>query len=151
MPAITDEWLAQIGFRWAEMERANGKHWILWMGGAVANKAAFSNEDLGIELNRSDDTSYYCWIRADYCGRYSRFVHIRHMKEQAEVIALIEAVSGFPFSPANVYYGTLRKPEDLARIREYHERIEVRLAAEWGSRVEREKGSDPHKIEKLKP
>jgi hypothetical protein len=151
---ITETWLREIGFRWEQpFENQLHKHWILMLGAAVANKTAFSSEDLMLELSICDEKegTWHCWIRADYCGRYTRFVHVRHMRTQEEVTQLLTALAGFPFDKSLVHYGGLHKPEDVVRYRAYENRLEVRLAKEWGSRVERETGADPNKREVLRP
>ena len=93
---ITEAWLSQVGFKWHSIERSPSKHWLLWCG-ALTGRAFESFEDLGIELSLDtspvDSGFFYCWLRADYSGRYSRFLHIRHMRYQREVIRLIEAIT----------------------------------------------------------
>src|SRR5579885_196517 len=48
---ITEEWLKSIGFRWHQFDRQPDRHWLLWLGGAIGDGAAFTSyEDLGIEV-----------------------------------------------------------------------------------------------------
>jgi hypothetical protein len=148
---ITEQWLREVGFKW---DRPFGveKHWTLWMGGAVSERPAYSSEDLGVELSAQADGSWFCWIRADYAGRYSRFVHVRYLRKQSELTALIAALTGFPFDAANCMYGSYHRPEVAARLREdYEKRLEVRMAKEWGERAMRETGQDADGREKVRP
>lgn len=147
---ITEQWLRNAGFKYEQLQA--GKHWILWMGGAVADKTSYSSEDLGIEVAPMGDGRWFCWVRADYCGRYSRFVHIRHLRERDELISLIASLTGFPFDPANSIYGSYHKPEVARRLREdYARRIEVRMAEDWGERAMRQTGQDPDGRDKVRP
>jgi hypothetical protein len=60
-------------------------------------------------------------------------------------------LSGQEFRRDCVWYGGLVKPEQAARYRKDAERLDVKLATEWGGRVERELGLDPAKNEKVRP
>ena len=149
---ITETWLRDVGFKWGD--EFNGvKHWILWMGGAVASKNSFASEDLGVEVAKtfSNDGAWHCWIRADYCGRYSRFVHIRYLRHQHELTELIAAMTGFPFDPANSAYGSYHRPEAAERLRGYRERLEVQMAEQWGQRAMRQAGQDPNGRDRVTP
>lgn len=99
MTAITEEWLGAVGFKYREPEeRQPFRHWTL----------AFSEPDdygLYIEttapgwINRNGehvmaDGGWFVWI-----GRGTQFLHTRHMHEQAEMIALVEALSGLKWEP----------------------------------------------------
>lgn len=152
---ITEEWLAEVGFRWERLERQPAKHWILWLGQAVREPGwnCYSIEDLGVEVAQAapPDGRWHCWVRADYAGRYSRFVHVRTLRERGELTALVAALTGFPFDPANAKYGAYHRPDDAAWLREYGERLEVEMAEAWARRVLRETGQDPHGREKVKP
>lgn len=141
---ITEEWLRASGFKWEQLDRQPGKHWLLWLAPACIDhyehgrRMFASNDDLGIELAFNDviDRAYwFCWVRADYAGRYSRFLHVRHMLYQDEVVRLIEALTGRDWHPADAMYGSLRSPEDAARLRKDAERLDQRLAREWGPRA----------------
>lgn len=152
---ISERWLRASGFKWedpAGRPGATDRHWILWMGTAVADPdRASSGEDLGVELCPIGDGRWYCWVRADYCGRYSRFVHVRHMRDVADVVRLIEALTGFPFDPANSMYGSYHRPEHAEKLREYSRRLEVRMAEDWGHRAMRQTGQDPDGRDVVRP
>ncbi len=154
---ITEDWLRGRGFKWEQFDRQPSKHWTLKLGAAVSEGGRMIDPDqLILELARCqpetpDDLRWFAWLRADYCGRYTRFVHVRHVRDQEEVVTLIAALTGFPFDPANCWYGGYYKPEHAAMLRKDSERLEVRMAREWGKRVEHGTGADPDKREALRP
>lgn len=153
---ISEEWLRASGFKWEQLDRQPSKHWILWLAPAcidpveTTRRLFASTEDLGIELavNDGSQSFWYCWLRADYAGRYSRFLHVRHMLYASEVVRLIEAVTGRKWNPQDVLYGAFRDPETARRLREDAERLDQRLAREWGPRAlaETKKPNDANQI-----
>lgn len=139
---ITEDWLRACGFKWEQLERQPSKHWVLWVADAcidpIERRMFSSCNDLGVELAFNDvqDFQYwYCWLRADYAGRYSRFLHVRHMLYQDEVVKLIEAMTGREWQPADAMYGSLHSPEAAAYLRKDSESLHQRLAREWGPRA----------------
>lgn len=122
---IDATWLAEIGFRWSQFDRQPDKHWTLWLGWAMEEGPCV--QDVGLEVAPGYDGKWFCWLRSDTAHRYSRFVHIRHIRTQDELIALISAIAGRPFDPANVYYGNLLTPARAARQRLEDERLDRRL------------------------
>jgi hypothetical protein len=122
---ITEDWLRESGFKWHQLDRQPGKHWLLWLGDAVRARdgSLMSYEDIGIELGpdaytgRDKPEAWFCWFRSDAAGRYHRFIHLRHLRWQREVIALVEAISGQAWDPANSFYGSLVSPERAAQHR----------------------------------
>lgn len=127
MEPITEQWLRDVGFKWHQLDRQPDKHWLLWLGDVVNAGSGFSGtDDLGIEVTRGRDADrneyWFCWLRADYSRRYGRFVHIRHLHFQRELIALIEGITGHAWDPANNLYGSMRTPEIAARMREEEKR-----------------------------
>jgi hypothetical protein len=151
---ITERRLRDAGFKWECLDQWNSKHWILWMGGAVSEETAFSSEDLGVEVAYagSERDWWFCWVRADYCGRYSRFIHVRRIRQWRELAELIGSLTGFPFDPANVMYGCYHRPEVADRYRQdYSRRPEVRIAEEWGRRAMQQTGQDPDGRDKVRP
>jgi hypothetical protein len=155
MTPITETWLRESGFRWEQCDRQPTKHWLLWLAEACIDPVetsrrmfASSSTDLGIEIAQGPGgPPWYCWLRADYAGRYSRFMHVRYMANQEEVVALIEALTGRPWKSEDVMYGSLRAPEVAARLREDEQRLDKRLAKEWGERVVAAEGLDEAKNE----
>lgn len=140
---ITEEWLKTVGFKWHEFERQSSKHWLLWLGGGLKQKPTLTSfEDIGIELapgwwhnrdgERVGDADWFCWLRSDAAGRYHRFIHLRHLSTQDDLIKLVEAISGWPWTPENHLYGSLHSPENAARIRKDCERADRRLVEESG-------------------
>ena len=88
---------------------------------------------MGIEVSRSigDDGTWHCWLRRDTAGRYSRFIHIRHLRTQTEVIVLIEALTGQAWDSSNNLWGSMHAPARAARIRAEQERLDHRVLMEW--------------------
>jgi hypothetical protein len=143
---ISEDWLRSVGFKWHTISGRDPnpprdpKHWALWMGN-VANYepgqiwSFHSDEDLGLELteNTSRDKFWFCWLRADTSSRYSRFLHIRHIRKQADVIQLVEALSGVPWKPENHMYGKIFTTEQVGQIRERDKRLDIRIAkdSQW--------------------
>lgn len=125
---ITADWLRESGFRWLQMERQPDKHWLLWIGDVVraSDGSLTSTEDIGIELAPcgKDDPRWFCWFRSDASHRYGRFIHVRHLRWQHEVIALVEVCSGQAWNPANARHGSLHTPEQTARWAEEDKRLD---------------------------
>lgn len=136
---ISDEWLKSVGFKWHQFDRQPEKHWVLWLGGAMAGRHSFTSfEDLGIELATcayrnlhgdliAQEAGWFCWLRDDAAGRYHRFIHIRHLHTQRELIAMVEGLTGQTWDPENHLYGNLYRPEVAARLRMELERADRRL------------------------
>jgi hypothetical protein len=129
---ITEGWLASCGFKWHQLECQDQKQWLLWIGSAIEYDRV-DTEDLGIELCINFDyhdkviRDWFCWLRSDYSHRYSRFIHIRHMRFQREVIRLVEGVTGQDWHPENHRYGYAMTAERALRQRQEDERLDIRL------------------------
>ena len=147
---LSGEVLSAMGFKWTQEDRQPSKHWLLWIAPACIDpiehgrRMFASRDDLGIELAHSGgrDDFWYCWMRADYAGRYSRFLHVRHVTEREEVVAIIEALTGRPFVESDCIYGAFHPPEDAERLRADADSLHMRLAKSWGERVEKERSID---------
>lgn len=128
---ITEDWLKEVGFRWRQLERQPTKHWTLWLGGVMG--AMTDMEDIGIEVsaNAGLDADWFCWLRSDAAGLYSRFIHVRHLRTRAELIHMIEGLTGQAWDPANHLYGCVHTPERSARLREEHERVDRKFAKRY--------------------
>jgi hypothetical protein len=75
---ITEEWLKEVGFKWHQFDRQPDKQWLLWLGDHTDSG---DTQALGIELTVGTRGEFwFCWLRSDTSHRYSRFLHIRHMK-----------------------------------------------------------------------
>jgi hypothetical protein len=150
---LTEDWLRAAGFLWDQRDRQPTKHWLLWVGPAIpTDRGAWMGcDDFGLELAEHDDGAgvWRLWLRADYAGRYTRFIFARDVRTVGQVTRLIEALIDTPFDPANVDGGYLRSPAEAARIRVQDGRWDVLLAKDWGRRVERQEGRDPSKRETL--
>jgi len=132
---ITEEWLKSIGFKWHQFDRQPNKQWLLWLGCATHQSekrgqwsSMTGTEDIGLEVTPvGHDDEWFCWFRSDVAGRYSRFLHIRHLKFQRELIGLIEAIAGMPFDSTNAMYGSLHCARHAAAIRE----MDMRRDIDW--------------------
>ncbi len=126
---ITEGWLREVGFKWHQFDRQPTKHWLLWLGSAFPADRFSSYEEFGIELAGDvpgQPGKWFCWLRSDLAGRYHRFIHVRHLHFQHELIAMIEGLTGQKWDPANNHWGSMRTPEDAERIREDAERADRR-------------------------
>lgn len=127
---ITEEWLYAAGFRWTQRDRQNSRHWLLWLGWAVEDKNTCL-EDLGLELapvlSKFSPDEWFCWIRSDFAGRYSRFLHVRHLKTRREVVLLLNGLVGDEWRPENAFYGRLLTPARAEREREDAKRFDREL------------------------
>jgi len=126
---ITEVWLREVGFKWHLFDRQPDKHWALSLGWAIGDQHVDS-EDLIVELAPllgRDSDGWHCWLRADYAGRYTRFLHIRHLRFQHELIAMIEGLTGATWDPANNMYGMMLTPQRAHRNREERKRADLRL------------------------
>lgn len=145
---ITEDWLRSVGFKWHQFDRQPEKQWVLWLGGALrepdGSRGMFcGTEDLGVELAyNSMFDHWYCWIRCDSSHRYHRFIHIRHMREQSDLIRLIEALTGQQWRPENNIYGAMQTPEVAARMMAESERLDRRIHAMQHPWTEHEKDGD---------
>jgi len=131
---ITEDWLASVGFKWHQLERQPGKQWLLWLGADVERVIA-SFEDLGVELGKSPfGDRWCCWLRSDVAHRYSRFIHVRHLKTQRELIPLIEGLTGCEWHPENNLYSSMRTREEAEFIRREEQRLDhqfLRESPKW--------------------
>ena len=137
---ITEDWLKESGFKWRQFDRQSNKHWVLWLGDSMGMHVSF--EDIGIELqhcNWRDEDWWYCWLRSDTAGRYHRFIHVRRLVTRAELIRLIEGLTGQDWNPENNIYGSMRMKEYAQEVRREAERFDKQMLF----------GSSPwHEIEK---
>jgi hypothetical protein len=92
-----------------------------------------SSDDLGIEVadgaygGREQPDQWFCWLRSDSSHRYSRFIHLRHLRTVRDLLGVIYGVTGQEFDAANSLYGSLRTPEYAARHRANEAREKERL------------------------
>lgn len=134
MEPIIEEWLKGAGFRWSQFDHQPDKHWTLWVG--AANGDSHDLEDIGLELAPGYDGKWYCWLRSDTAGRYSRFVHVRHLRWVDELVELIAAVAGRPFDSGDVFYGALHTQERAARFRAEADRLDRKILREHSWRTD---------------
>lgn len=171
---ITEDWLRSGGFKWHEghqyvsavvKAKEKGevlqprKHWILWFG-AIANREPdgkfrmwSDDEDLGLELapGHGNDPDWFCWLRSDTAGRYHRFIHLRHVREPREVVAIIVALTNTRWKPENHKYGRIMTDEQVAACEERDKRLDIVIAKQrpWYE-SEKDEASGPADITDLK-
>lgn len=122
---ITEDWLKSVGFKWHQFDRQPDKQWLLWLGDMTSPGAT---EDLGIELAVGTRAEFwYCWLRADCSHRYSRFVHVRHIRTCGDVILLVQALTGHAWDPANHINGSALRPKSAQLIRDAYDRLDRRI------------------------
>jgi len=125
---ITEEWLKSVGFKWHQFDRQPDKQWLLWLGDFCSPGAT---EDLGIELAPGvSDGAWFCWLRSDCSSRYSRFLHIRHMKVKGDVIRLVVALTDSSWSPENHINGAAMTQKRADSIRADWDRLDKRIMRE---------------------
>lgn len=147
---ITEDWLKAVGFKYHQLDRQPHKHWVLWLGDAVRaiDNSLTDTCDLGVEMTpcwarerpEDKDAFWHCWLRSDACNRYHRFIHLRHIAFQHDVIAIVQALSGQEWNPSNHWYGGVKSPRQAERLRKEMERLDIRMMREghpW-SEVERD-------------
>ena len=132
---ITEEWLKSVGFKWHQLDRQPTKQWLLWLGDAVrgADGSWTDTQDIGIELcqNLPDDASqWYCWLRSDGSHRYSRFLHVRHLKVIGDIIRLVVAITDQSWDPNNHINGSCLTPKHAAGIRSEWDRLDKKIVRE---------------------
>lgn len=120
---ITEDWLREIGFKWHEIH--SGKHWLLWLGGAMGLHGG--TEDFGVELANNRDEDWFCWLRSDLAHRYHRFIHVRHIVTRGELVKLIEGLTGRDWDPGLIFYGAMVTPPQAIRLRAEAERLDRQI------------------------
>lgn len=147
-PLITEDWLRDCGFKWEQHERQPSKHWVLWIGLACVDyDYTIMPDSLGIELanigrtpHDPDGRLWFCWIRNDIAGRYSRIIHVRHVFLQSEVESIISALIGRKVDWGDSMYGLLHSPAAAEKLRQDRMRLDQRINHAWVDRVDNERG-----------
>lgn len=123
---LTEEWLAKVGFCWHQLDRQPQRHWLMWLD----TERRWANE-VGLELaSGAIGGEWFCWLRSDTAHRYSRFVHVRHIKTRGELIRLVEGLTGRDWRPEDHLYGRAMTPKRAARERAEDERLDRRMMRE---------------------
>lgn len=142
---INEDWLREVGFKWAQFDRQPTKQWTLWLGSCLycPDRRLFTGtEDLAIELADAKDGTWFSFLRSDSAHRYHRFLHIRHLTVQYEVIRLVEAITGIPWNPANHIYGSVLCQRCADAAKQHSERLDQRLLKDAYPWTEHEKDAD---------
>lgn len=122
MTPITEEWLIEVGFKWHQVERQPAKHWVLWISRCLPGCCG---DELGIEVTiQAGGSAWYCWLRSDVAVRYGRFIHLRMLVCQDELIRLAEGLTGQRWDPANHHYGQMWTVTEAARIEAEKHRLD---------------------------
>ena len=133
-PFLTEAWLKKNGFKWHQLDRQPTKHWLLWLGAVVRDNDLTGVEDLGIEVapfsGSSDDLRWFCWLRSDVAHRYSRFLHLRHIRTERDLVVIIQGITGVEFKPENARYGYLMTDEGAARDDAARRRLDRQIMEE---------------------
>lgn len=133
---ITEDWLRASGFKWHQFALQPKKQWLLWLGACInlaelgRRMALTGPEDLGIEVAPGCDGEWFCWLRSDFAGRYHRFIHLRHIRYTAELVAMIEGITGQRWDASNNLFGSMLHPKHAAMRREEMERLDRKLMRE---------------------
>ncbi len=101
---ITEDWLAEVGFGRRDPGQLEPfAHWIIEFDEhgdhglyVETTKPGWFNRN-GEHINA--DAGWFLWI-----GRDSQHIHTRHVFKRSEIIALIEALSGQPWTPEAMKY-----------------------------------------------
>lgn len=119
---LTDEWLADVGFKHTQEERQLTKHWHLTLGWGAPNCRSCI-EDLNIEVaSGAMHGDWFCWLRRG--TRFSNnFLHVRHIKYRHELEDLITALTGTKWNTENCRYGNFYNDEIAATLRNKREEI----------------------------
>lgn len=110
-PELTENWLADVGFKYREPgERQSFRHWTLQFSEWTDHGLYIETTMPGV-INRhgehvGKDSGWFVWL-----GREHKFMHIRHMYYRKEMVALVEAVSGKPWTPTKVGLVPFVKPQ----------------------------------------
>ena len=125
---ITEEWLKFVGFKWHQFDRQPEKQWLLWLGDFTDHG---DTQALGIELcSGARDEGWFCWLRSDSSSRYSRFLHVRHMKVKGDVIRLVVALTDSDWKPENHIGGSAMTQKRADSIRADYDRLDKRIMRE---------------------
>src|SRR6266545_627232 len=131
--SISEDWLRSAGFKWHQIDRQPSKHWVLWLSQCFdcgQPRRLASADDVGIEVAANAPVDgegtvfWFCWLRSDLGGRYSRFIHVRHLRTRLEIIRLVEGVMCRAWKPSNHLYGVLRCDTCAQQVRAEDERLD---------------------------
>jgi hypothetical protein len=127
------EWLRANGFKYEDVERS-GRHWLLWIGRAIPDEDRMMDSDgFGIEITpRSFDSERrMMFLRADYAGRYSRFLFCRAVMPD-DIVRIIEAIiHPHKMTECQTGYGFLAPPDQVRRMEQERERLDLRIARHY--------------------
>jgi hypothetical protein len=96
---ITEDWLGSVGFKYEEPKgRQPFRHWTLQFFQLDAHGLYIETTMPGHVNAQGEhvdaDRGWYLWIGLGY-----HFFHLRHVFTRSEIVALVEALSGQPWTP----------------------------------------------------
>lgn len=102
MTALTEEWLGEVGFKYREPgERQAWRHWTLTFSEPDDHGMYLETTKPGW-LNRNGehigaDHGWFLWL-----GRSTQLIHLRHVTEREEIVAVVEALTGQKWEPSRM-------------------------------------------------
>lgn len=106
---ITDGWLASVGFKYREPdERQSFRHWTLTFnqhdddGLYIETTAPGWFNRHGDHINA--DGGWFLWI-----GRKHHHLHLRHVWDRSEIIAIVEAIIGQRWVPSRMGFVQVKR------------------------------------------
>lgn len=102
MQEITEDWLAEVGFKYREPEdRQPWRHWTLTFSEADDHGLYLETTQPGWLNSHGDhvgaDQGWYLWL-----GRDHKFIHLRHVWDRSEIVAVVEALIGRKWEPTRM-------------------------------------------------
>lgn len=98
---ITEEWLASVGFKYREPgDRESFRHWTLRFSEPEDYGLYLETTHMGWINNKGEHVGgngWFLWI-----GREHKYLHLRHVSVQAEIVALVEALIGAKWEPTRM-------------------------------------------------
>ena len=113
---LTEEWLASVGFKYRDPHgRQPFKHWAIKFN---------EKNDYGLEIETTKpgwinqhgehigaDGGWFLWIKREH-----KHIHLRHILTRAEMIQIIEAISGLPWNPNNHVWGQVWEKSPISEL-----------------------------------
>lgn len=102
MAAISEDWLAEVGFKYREPgERQPFRHWTLTFSEPDDDGMYLETTMPGCLNAKGEhvgaDRGWFLWL-----GREHKFIHLRHVYEREEIVAVVEALTGLPWVPTRM-------------------------------------------------
>lgn len=113
MAAITEDWLAEVGFKYRDpQDRQPFRHWTLTFSEPDDDGMYLETTMPGWRNAKGEhvfaDGGWFLWL-----GRDHKFLHLRHVFEREEIIAIVEALTGQKWEPSRMGNVPVRRREHL--------------------------------------